>query len=116
MTIERIIRIMAGFFVLLSLALGIEESPLFVSRWFLAFTAFVGFNLCCRAVSPASARRKNCSPSWASRPAMGVVAESNRADGDVSSRLDRPHPLAGESPLPCMKNIVSNPSAWSVPN
>lgn len=45
MTIERIIRIMAGGFVLLSLALGVEESPLFVSRWFLAFTAFVGFNL-----------------------------------------------------------------------
>lgn len=45
MTIERAIRIMAGSFVLLSLALGIEESPLFVSRWFLAFTAFVGFNL-----------------------------------------------------------------------
>lgn len=45
MNTERIIRIMAGSFVLLSLALGIEESPLFVSRWFLAFTAFVGFNL-----------------------------------------------------------------------
>ncbi|HJW23909.1 MAG TPA: DUF2892 domain-containing protein [Rhodocyclaceae bacterium] len=45
MNIERLIRIMAGFFILLSLALGIEESPLFVSRWFLAFTAFVGFNL-----------------------------------------------------------------------
>ncbi|MBL8404149.1 MAG: DUF2892 domain-containing protein [Dechloromonas sp.] len=45
MTIERIIRIMAGGFILLSLALGVEESPLFVSRWFLAFTAFVGFNL-----------------------------------------------------------------------
>ncbi len=45
MTTERAIRIMAGFFVLLSLALGVEESPLFVSRWFLAFTAFVGFNL-----------------------------------------------------------------------
>jgi len=45
MTIERSIRIMAGFFILLSLALGVEESPLFVSRWFLAFTAFVGFNL-----------------------------------------------------------------------
>ncbi len=45
MTIERIIRIMAGSFILLSLALGVEESPLFVSRWFLAFTAFVGFNL-----------------------------------------------------------------------
>lgn len=45
MTIERIIRIMAGFFVLLSLALGWHGSPVFVSEWFLAFTAFVGFNL-----------------------------------------------------------------------
>ena len=45
MTIERIIRIMAGFFVLLSLALGYQGSPIFVSEWFLAFTAFVGFNL-----------------------------------------------------------------------
>ncbi len=45
MTTERIIRIMAGAFVLISLALGIEESPVFISKWFLAFTAFVGFNL-----------------------------------------------------------------------
>ena len=45
MTIERAIRLMAGFFVMLSLALGIEGSPVFVSQWFLAFTAFVGFNL-----------------------------------------------------------------------
>ena len=45
MTIERIIRIMAGFFVLLTLALGIPESPVFVSKWFLAFTAFVALNL-----------------------------------------------------------------------
>jgi hypothetical protein len=45
MTVERYIRIMAGFFVLLSLALGIQGSPIFVSQWFLAFTAFVGFNL-----------------------------------------------------------------------
>jgi hypothetical protein len=45
MTIERIIRIMAGFFVMLSLALGWQGSPVFVSEWFLAFTAFVGFNL-----------------------------------------------------------------------
>ncbi|KXB30752.1 sulfurtransferase [Dechloromonas denitrificans] len=45
MTTERIIRIMAGTFVLISLALGIEESPIFISKWFLAFTAFVGFNL-----------------------------------------------------------------------
>ena len=45
MTIERIIRLMAGFLVLLSLALGSPESPVFVSKWFLAFTAFVGLNL-----------------------------------------------------------------------
>ncbi|HRE16380.1 MAG TPA: DUF2892 domain-containing protein [Rhodocyclaceae bacterium] len=45
MTIERVIRIMAGSFVLLSLALGYHASPIFVSEWFLAFTAFVGLNL-----------------------------------------------------------------------
>ena len=45
MTVERYIRIMAGFFVMLSLALGLEVSPLFVNKWFLAFTAFVGLNL-----------------------------------------------------------------------
>ena len=45
MTIERIIRLMAGFFVLLSLALGVDGSPVFVSKWFLAFTAFVGLTL-----------------------------------------------------------------------
>lgn len=41
----QIVRIVAGIFILLSLALGIPDSPLFVSRWWLAFTAFVGVNL-----------------------------------------------------------------------
>jgi hypothetical protein len=45
MTVERYIRIFAGLFILVSLALGIEGSPLFVSKWALAFTAFVGANL-----------------------------------------------------------------------
>lgn len=45
MTVERYIRLMAGFFVLLSLALGVQGSPVFVSTWFLALTAFVGLNL-----------------------------------------------------------------------
>jgi hypothetical protein len=45
MTVERYIRIFAGLFILVSLALGIEGSPVFVSRWALAFTAFVGLNL-----------------------------------------------------------------------
>ncbi len=40
MTIERALRLMAGFFVLLSLALGYWVSP----YWYL-FTAFVGLNL-----------------------------------------------------------------------
>ncbi|EGI78209.1 YgaP family membrane protein [Hylemonella gracilis] len=45
MTSWRIVRIIAGLFVLLSLALGVPSSPLFVSPWWLAFTAFVGLNL-----------------------------------------------------------------------
>lgn len=45
MNAERIVRIVAGFFILLSLSLGAEASPLFVSNYFLGFTAFVGLNL-----------------------------------------------------------------------
>jgi hypothetical protein len=45
MTVDRLIRIFAGTFILLSLALGVEGSPIFVSKWWLAFTAFVGLNL-----------------------------------------------------------------------
>ncbi len=45
MTVDRLIRIFAGSFILLSLALGAPGSPLFVSQWWLAFTAFVGANL-----------------------------------------------------------------------
>lgn len=45
MTLDRLIRIFAGFFVLLSLALGASGSPLFVSSNWLWFTAFVGANL-----------------------------------------------------------------------
>jgi len=45
MTVERYIRIFAGLFILISLALGVEASPLFLSPWWLAFTAFVGLNL-----------------------------------------------------------------------
>ncbi len=45
MTTERIVRIFAGAFVLLALALGVEASPLFVSRYWLWFTVFVGANL-----------------------------------------------------------------------
>ena len=45
MTSWRIVRIVAGLFILLSLALGIPGSPIFVNQWWLAFTAFVGVNL-----------------------------------------------------------------------
>ncbi len=45
MTVERYIRIIAGLFIMISLALGVPGSPLFVSQWALAFTAFVGANL-----------------------------------------------------------------------
>lgn len=45
MNSERIIRIMAGSFILLSLLLGASASPLYHSSYWLWFTAFVGFNL-----------------------------------------------------------------------
>jgi hypothetical protein len=45
MTSWQLVRIVAGSFILLSLALGIPGSPIFVSLWWLAFTAFVGVNL-----------------------------------------------------------------------
>ncbi len=45
MTVQRYIFVIAGFFIMFSLALGVESSPLFVSKWALAFTAFVGLNL-----------------------------------------------------------------------
>lgn len=45
MTVNRIVRIVAGFFVLVSLALGVAASPLYVSSYWLWFTAFVGANL-----------------------------------------------------------------------
>ena len=45
MTSWQLVRIVAGAFILLSLALGIPGSPVFHSPWWLAFTAFVGINL-----------------------------------------------------------------------
>ncbi|MGZ8984651.1 MAG: YgaP family membrane protein [Methylotenera sp.] len=45
MTTWKLVRVIAGFFILLSLALGVPESPLFVNKYWLFFTAFVGLNL-----------------------------------------------------------------------
>lgn len=45
MSTDRLVRIIAGLFVVLSLALGVEGSPLFYSSNFLWFTLFVGANL-----------------------------------------------------------------------
>lgn len=45
MTSWQLVRFVAGTLILLSLALGIPGSPIFMSQWWLAFTAFVGVNL-----------------------------------------------------------------------
>ena len=45
MTSWQMVRVFAGIFILLSLALGVPGSPLFVNQWWLAFTVFVGLNL-----------------------------------------------------------------------
>jgi len=45
MIISDWIHVFAGFFILLSLSFGVEASPLFLSKYWLFFTAFVGLNL-----------------------------------------------------------------------
>jgi len=45
MTSWQITRVIAGIFILFSLALGAPGSPVFHSQWWLLLTAFVGVNL-----------------------------------------------------------------------
>ena len=45
MTTWQLTRVVAGTFILLSLAFGVPESPLFLSKYWLWFTVFVGANL-----------------------------------------------------------------------
>jgi hypothetical protein len=45
MTTDRIVHVIAGAFVLVSLALGASASPFFVNANWLWFTVFVGANL-----------------------------------------------------------------------
>jgi Protein of unknown function (DUF2892) len=45
MTSWQLTRVIAGTFILLSLALGATGSPIFQSSYWLWFTAFVGINL-----------------------------------------------------------------------
>ncbi len=45
MNTNLMVRMFAGIFILVSLALGVPESPLFVSKYFLWLTVFVGANL-----------------------------------------------------------------------
>jgi Protein of unknown function (DUF2892) len=45
MTTWQLTRVIAGSFILLSLALGVPGSPIYHSSYWLWFTAFVGVNL-----------------------------------------------------------------------
>ena len=45
MTVARVRNILAGFFIMLSLALGVQASPLFHHVYWLWVTLFVGVNL-----------------------------------------------------------------------
>lgn len=45
MTSWRMVRVIAGVLMLLSLALGAPASPYFVNQWWLAFTVFIGVNI-----------------------------------------------------------------------
>ena len=71
MTVERYIRIIAGLFIMVSLALGVEESPVFVSHWALAFTP-LWVPICSNLVSPTFAPwRSSCANSV---PKMALLA------------------------------------------
>ncbi len=45
MTVDRAVRLIAGVFILLSVAVGAPASPVYVSSYWLWFTIFVGANL-----------------------------------------------------------------------
>ncbi len=45
MTVTDLIHVFAGAFILLGLALGVEASPIFMSKYWLWLPAFVGANL-----------------------------------------------------------------------
>ncbi len=45
MSIDRIVFAVAGLFIMISLALGMNASPVFHHEYWLYFTAFVGANL-----------------------------------------------------------------------
>lgn len=45
MTSWRMVRVIAGVLILLSVALGAPASPFFMNQWWLAFTLFIGANI-----------------------------------------------------------------------
>ena len=45
MSVNQVVHMVAGLFILLSLSLGVAASPIFHNVNWLWFTAFVGFNL-----------------------------------------------------------------------
>ena len=45
MSVERIVLAFAGFMIMLTLALGMSNSPIFHHHYWLYFTAFIGLNL-----------------------------------------------------------------------
>jgi Protein of unknown function (DUF2892) len=45
MTVDKLVHVFAGTFILLSLALGVQASPIFHSSYWLWLTTFVGANL-----------------------------------------------------------------------
>ena len=45
MTSWQVVRVVAGLFIVLSVAFGAPASPCFISQWWLLFTLFVGANV-----------------------------------------------------------------------
>ena len=76
MTVERSLRLLAGAFVLLSLALGYWVSP-----WWFLFTAFVGLNLLQSGFT-----------NWC--PAMAIFRKLGLPDSNAKSCMQEHSPKA----------------------
>ena len=94
----QIVRLVAGTFVLMSLALGIQGSPVFVNEWWLAFTAFVGANLLQSALTKWCLMETSCANSVLSAAADLTVMSAMRSPLFIPLPPESPSLKTMESP------------------
>ena len=105
MTSWQLVRLFAGTFILVSLALGVPGSPVFVSTWWLAFTAFVGANLL-------QASFTGFCPAAITSPGFNSAARTAtpwRSPGEVPIRSTGPLTLIAATTRPSRRESFTRP-------